>query len=194
MELILVLALVSACNGDDDGHAVVPDAATSADAQVSVMDAPFQCMPVAPRGREAPAAACLALAPSTLQGATPFGNLDVALDGFSAGDCITISAAHINWTGACGERLSVQFSYPVVDTGSGRRVTGSFDSTARFEFQPPGMAAREDVTMVHVDVTTWQEGQDVHDIDITVSVPDPAYALAPLRVSGTFCDWPYYVC
>ena len=48
--------------------------------------------------------------------------------------------------------------------------------------------------MVHVDVTTWQEGQDMHDIDITVTVTDAAYGLAPLRVQGTFCDWPYYLC
>jgi hypothetical protein len=186
---ILALAVLGAC-GDDDGNAAPPDA-PSVDASITVMDAPFICMPVAPI---APPAACLALAPSALRGSTPFGDLDVALESFSAGDCITISAAHINYTGACGEQLHIRFSYPVVDTGSGRRVTGSFDSDAHVEFRPPGMAPLDDVAKIHVDVTTWQEGQDMHDIDITVTITDAAYALSPLRVSGTFCDWPYYLC
>jgi hypothetical protein len=185
---MLALAVLGAC-GDDDGVAQ-PDAPT-VDAPITVKDAPFSCMPVAP---VAPPAACLALAPSTLQGKTPFGNVDVALDYFGAGDCITISHARISWTGTCGEKLAVGFSYPVTDTGSGRQVTGSFDTDARFEFQPPGLAPVEDVTTIHVDVTQWHEGQDMHDIDITVTVTGAGYMLQPLRISGTFCDWPYYLC
>jgi hypothetical protein len=167
--LLAVLVLVG-CDRDD-GDAAVPDART--DGSAAVMDAPFSCMPVAP---VAPGPACLALAD------------------FGAGDCITISSAHVTWTGACGEQLTAQFSYPVVETGSGRRVTGSFDTDARLELRPPGMAAREDVVAVHVDVTTWQEGQDMHDIDITLTITDARYALPPLRITGTFCDWPYYLC
>ncbi len=185
--LVLVVLVFAACG--DDGDAAVPDA--RADGSAAVVDAPFSCMPVAP---VAPGPACLALAPSQLHGTTPFGELDLALDNFGAGDCITISAAHVTWTGACGEQLTAQFSYPVVETGSGRRVSGSFDADARVEFRPPGMPAREDVVAVHVDVTTWQEGQDVHDIDITLTISDARYALPPLRIAGTFCDWPYYLC
>lgn len=188
--LLLVLALLGACDSDDNG-AAVPDApSVTPDASATVMDAPFQCMPVAP----GPPPACLALAASTLRGGTPFGELDVALDYFGAGDCITISAARLAWTGACGERLELSFSYPVEQTGSGRVVTGSFDTDARFTFRPPGMTPHEDVTTVHVDVTTWKEGMDIHDVDLTITVTDPAYTLAPLRVAGTFCDWPYYLC
>ena len=186
----MLAALLGACDSDHDA-ARLDAPPTGVDAPIVVMDAPFACMPVAP---VAPPAACLALAPSTLRGATPFGNLDVALDYFGAGDCITISAAHIQWTGACGEQLRVQFSYPVTSTANGRRVTTNFDTDARFEFKPPGLALHEHVTTIHVDVTQWQEGQGVHDIDITLTVTDPAYTLAPLHISGTFCDWPYYLC
>jgi hypothetical protein len=156
------------------------------------MDAPYACMPVAPR---APADACLALDPAALRGGTPFGNLDVALDYFGAGDCITISQAHIHWTGACGEELALAFPYPVVTGIAGREVTHSFDTDARFDFQPPQMAPHDDTTTIHVEVVKWKEGQaGVHDIDITVSITDPLYTVAPVRVHGTFCDWPYYVC
>jgi hypothetical protein len=188
--VVLVAALLGACDSKD-GNAPPPDAPATSDSSIAVKDAPFTCMPVAPA---TPPAACLALAPSTLRGTTPFGDLDVTLDYFGAGDCITISGAHITWTGACGEQLNVLFSYPVHETGSGRYVTGSFDTDARFEFKPPGMTPREHLTTIHVDVTKWQEGQDVHDIDIMVTVTDAAYSLPPLHISGTFCDWPYYLC
>jgi hypothetical protein len=198
--LAALAALLCACDSND-GNAVLADAPTTIDAPITIMDAPFACMPVAPAAPPAsptptagPPAACLALAPSTLRGATPFGDLDLALDYFGAGDCITISGANIQWTGACGEQLRVQFSYPVTSTTSGRRVTTNFDTDARFEFKPPGMAPREHVTTIHVDVTQWQEGQAMHDIDITLTITDPAYALPPLHIIGTFCDWPFYVC
>jgi hypothetical protein len=186
----LLFAFLAACDSSDGPTHTTPDASPAIDMAVGPKDAPFSCMPVVP----GPPAACLALAPSTLQGATPFGDLDVGLDYFGAGDCITISHATIEWTGACGEKLQLSFSYPVVDTGSGREVTGSFDTDARFEFRPPAMAPRDEVTTVHVDVVKWKEGQGVHDIDITVTVTDTRYALAPFHVMGTFCDWPYYLC
>jgi hypothetical protein len=187
-----MIVALAAC--DADGNNAVPDAPASVthDADTTVRDAPYTCTPIAPR---APGPACLALAPAPLQGATPFGDLDLALTSFAAADCITISIATITWTGACGEQLIVQFSYPVHATESGkRRVTTSFDRDARFMFRPPGMAMREDVATVHVDVTTWQEGQDLHDLDITLTVTDPAYTLPPLRMAGTFCEWASLLC
>jgi hypothetical protein len=187
VRLIGLVALLGACGDNDDRGGLAADAAAPFDSPP--LDAPYQCAP-----RAALPPACLALAPSTLQGATPFGPLELALDSFASGDCITISAAHIAWSGACGERLRVQFSYPATETGSGRVVTGSFDATARFEFQPPGMAHREHVTSLHVDVTLWREGPDQHDVDITLTVTDPAYSLPPVRISGTFCDWPFWLC
>lgn len=186
--VLLLAALLGACDSSD-GSAVRADAPI--DTSMAVTDAPYSCMPVDPIALPA---ACLALEASTLRGMTPFGAVDVALDYFGSGDCITISAAQLSWTGACGEQLHLQFPYPVVATGSGRRVTGSFDSDARFEYRPPGMPPREDATTVHVDVAQWQEGQGVHDIDILITITDADYALAPIHVAGTFCDWPYYVC
>jgi hypothetical protein len=41
---------------------------------------------------------------------------------------------------------------------------------------------------------TWQEGDGLHDIDITVTVLDVAYALPPVRIAGTFCDWASLLC
>ena len=74
-------------------------------------------------------------------------------------------------------------------------MTGSFDpSWARFELCVPDETPREVMTTVHVDVTTWQEGDGVHTIDMTVTITDPAFTLPPLHVQGTFCDWPYFVC
>jgi hypothetical protein len=185
----VLATLLGACDSDD-GDAARPDAPTK-DASTTVKDAPFACMPVAPHG---PPAACLALAPSTIRGATPFGNLDLTLDDFGAGDCITISAAHLRWTGACGEELRMRFSYPVTVGSEGRMVMGSFDRDASVEFKAPGVSAYERVTQIHVDVVTWQEGQDTHDIDITINFVDPAYAIGALRVSGTFCDWRHLLC
>jgi hypothetical protein len=188
--MLLAALLFGAC---DPAHPNEPavDAAVAVDAETT-KDAPFMCAPIAPRTTPGPA--CLALTPGALQGDTPFGRLDVALDYFGAGDCITISQASIGWTGACGEQLRLTFSYPVTSDGAQRRVTQSFDADARFELTPPGMAMRHDTTAVHVDVTKWQEGNGTHDIDITVSVTDSKYAVAPWRVHGTFCDWPYYLC
>ena len=193
MRALLLAALLCACDSGPDGPTQQPpDAPVTFDAH-QPMDAPFTCMTIAPRA--ALAEACLALDPGSLQGATPFGNLDVALDYFGSGDCITKSQASIHWTGNCLEELSLGFSYPVVTGMNGREVNHSFDAQARFTFQPPGMAMRAATTMVHVDVVKWQEGQaGVHDIDITVTITDPLYSVMPIRVHGTFCDWPYYVC
>jgi hypothetical protein len=192
MRVLLPALLFGAC---DPAHTNEPavDARVVVDT-VAVQDAPFMCTPIAPR--VAPGAACLALMPGSLQGDTPFGRLDVGLDYFGAGDCITISNATIGWTGSCGEQLRLTFGYPVTSDpdGTHRRVTQSFDADARFELTPPGMAMRVHTTMIHVAVTHWQEGTGTHDIDITVNVTDSKYAVAPWRVHGTFCDWPYYLC
>ncbi|HEY5928192.1 MAG TPA: hypothetical protein VIV11_41175 [Kofleriaceae bacterium] len=191
--LAVIGVLLAGCDPDPDGSGVPPDASVVVDTFVpQPKDAPFMCVPIAPA--HGPPPVCLALAPADLRGTTPFGNLDVALEYFGAGDCITISSATITWRGACGELLRVQFPYPVESTSAGRRVITSFDTDARFEFDPPDAAPREDVTMIHVEVVRWQEGQGTHDIDITVSVTDPAYTIAPLHVVGTFCDWAYLLC
>jgi hypothetical protein len=178
-----VLLFVVACHGGSTPPPAI-------DAPPSIDAAPYQCTPA----RVQPADACLALAPGTLAGATPFGNLDVALVYFGAGDCITISQATILLRGACGEELRVSFSYPVASDGTARSVTTSFDRMAGIDFSAPGIASQRHVAPVRVDVTRWQEGQGMHDIDIMVTVNDPAYSLPPLRVQGTFCDWPYQLC
>jgi hypothetical protein len=188
MQRLLLAVLLCACHSKPDDMGGI-DAPQMSDAP-STKDAPFTCMPVAPR----PAAACLALDAAALTGDTPFGLLSVDVDYFGAGDCITISQATIGATGACGEKLAIQFSYPVSTDGARRRVTQSFDVDARVLFQPPGVAMQTDVANVHVEVVRWEEGQGVHDIDITVTISDARYALPPLRIAGTFCDWPYYLC
>jgi hypothetical protein len=187
---LLVALLLGACeSGSGQGPNVV-----DASVDTGPADAPFQCAAAAHTTRRSPAT-CLALEPSALQGTTPFGDLDVQLDYFGAGDCITISSATIAWRGACGETARLQFSYPVeTGTDGARAVTHGFDTDARFEFEPPGWAPRDVVTMIHVDVVRWHEGQGIHDIDITVTVLDPGFSVAPLQVRGTFCDWPYYLC
>lgn len=180
----MLLLMVGACARDP----VVTPADASFDAANA--DAPYTCRP-----RVSPAAPdCLALAPAALRGTTPFGTLDVALDYFGAGDCITISHATIGLRGACGEELTISFSYPVQDNGNGRFVADSFDADARFTFSPPTGAGGVELTPIHVAVTRWQEGMGTHDIDITVSTTAPRYAFDPIRVVGTFCDWPYYIC
>jgi hypothetical protein len=191
MRVLLPALLLGAC---DPTHTNEPpvDARSVLVDSVAVRDTPFMCAPIAPR--LAPGAACLALTPGAFQGDTPFGRLDVALDYFGAGDCITISSASIGWTGACGEQLRIAFPYPVDSLNNRRRVTQSFDTDARFEFTPPGMAMRVDTAKIHVEVAQWQEGDGTHDIDVTVNVIDSRYAVAPWRVVGTFCDWPYYLC
>jgi hypothetical protein len=191
MRVLLPALLFGACDSAPPNQPVVDARVEVVDA-ATARDAPFTCVPIAPR--EAPGPACLALAPGTLQGDTPFGRLDVALDYFGAGDCVSISQASIAWTGACGEQLRLAFSYPVDASQTLRRVTQSFDRDATFFFTPPGMAMRQARTTIHVDVTKWQEGTGAHDIDITVSVTDSKFALAPMRIAGTFCDWPYYIC
>jgi hypothetical protein len=188
-----VLAL-AAC-GDDDGPSgpgSTLDAAAIVDA-VRFKDAAYQCTPAAP---PPPGPACLALDPSTLTGTTPLGTLDVDLVRFLAGDCVTISHAYIIWTGACGELARLHFSYPVTSDATGKRFVpaGSFDTDASFELEPPGAAMVKDLTTIHVDVTKWQEGDGVHDIDITVTFTDESYSVPPHHVQGTFCDWPYYLC
>ena len=187
--VVAMLVTLAACDSSDGR--VMPDAPQLADA--ALIDAePFVCttgMPVVPAGP-----ACLALAPVTFEGATPFGDLDVALAYFGAGDCIDHATATIGWVGGCQEQLSVQFPYPVTTDGARRRVVGSFDVTARVELRPAGEAPRSTTTTVHVDVTSWEEGNGVHTIDITVAFTNGAFTVPPVHIQGTFCDWPYYLC
>ena len=97
----------------------------------------------------APGPLCPALQSETLVGDAPFGHLAVALDNFTAGDCITISQAVIAWGGTCLEQLTLSFPYPVTSDGTRRSVTQSFDTDARFDYRPPGWAPRSDVTTIH---------------------------------------------
>jgi hypothetical protein len=186
-----MLVMIAACEPGDGPPATTPDAPPLADAALADAE-PFVCstgMPVAPAGP-----ACLALGLSPLQGRTPFGDLDLALAYFGAGDCLTISQATIGWVGACQEQLAVQFSYPVTTDGTRRRVVGAFDSDARVELRPLDDAPRTTVTKIHVDVTSWEEGMGVHTIDITVTFTDASFAVGPMHIQGTFCDWPFYLC
>jgi hypothetical protein len=185
MQLRWVVAMwLAACNSED-AIEVAADAAQTVPA-----DSGFSCVPVAP----AAGPTCLALGAATLAGTTPLGAVDVALDYFGAGDCITSSRATIGLLGACGEAVSLQFSYPVTFDGESRLVEASFDATARFTLEPQGEAPRDQTTTIHVEVTKWQEGQGVHELDVVVTVTDPTFALAPLHIAGTFCDWPFYLC
>jgi hypothetical protein len=184
-----ILVMLAACDSSDGR--VTPDAPQLADAAPIDVE-PFSCtagMPVAPAGP-----ACLALAPATLQGGTPFGDLDEALAYVGAGDCIDHATATVQWVGACQEQLVLQFPYPVTTDGARRRVVGSFDVTARMELRPVDQAPRSTTTKVHVDVTSWEEGNGVHTIDITVAFTDGAFTVLPVHIQGTFCDWPYYLC
>src|SRR5689334_6078621 len=129
MRALVVALLAGACHSES--HPIDPMVdALVADASVEPKDAPYTCTPLAPV-EHAPAADCLVLAPAPLQGTTPFGALDVAIDYFGAGDCLTISQATVHWTGACGEQLRLAFSYPVSTDGAARTVTQSFDTDAR---------------------------------------------------------------
>lgn len=193
-QLLLILC-TAACGRYWVESDVEVDDALDAGAYVPPDVGPYKCSPDAPAPAPAPPAACLVLETGSIAGATPFGRLYAELEYFGAGDCITISQAVISLRGACDELVWLQFSYPVTsDSTAKRRVETSFDATARFTLEPPGEARREQVTMIHVDVTQWQEGLDVHDIDIVVTVTDPLFSLSPLHVKGTFCDWPYYLC
>jgi hypothetical protein len=186
MRALLVIVLVG-CGSTERGHA--PDAG-SVDSEVTRIDG-ASCN----TADAAAAQACLALSPAALVGDTPFGAVDASLAYFGSGDCLTISHAVVSWRSACGDDLTLEFSYPVTMDGTKRHVPpGSFDRVASFAVQPPGGARHTDTTMVHVDVVTWQEGDGTHTVDITVSVTDPAYNLAPIHLEGTFCDWPYYLC
>lgn len=188
-----MLVMLAACDPSDGS--VAPDAPPMLVGDAPHADAePFMCAADAAPAIT-PGPACLALAPVSLQGATPLGDLAAELSYFGAGDCIDHASATIAFVGACEEQVLVQFSYPVTTDGAKRRVATSFDPTwARVELRPVGAAARDATTSIHVDVTNWQEGDGVHSIDITVTFTDAAFALPPLHVQGTFCDWPYYVC
>ncbi|HUS28801.1 MAG TPA: hypothetical protein VMZ53_09830 [Kofleriaceae bacterium] len=183
-----MLVMIAACDAADDG--VMPDA-PSIDAPLPDSD-PFVCMTTA----RTAGPACLALTPSHLGGVTPFGNLDVDLAYVGAGDCISHSRATIQWIGACQEELVLQFPYPTMSDSTAKRfVTGSFDPTwATVELRAYGEPPRRRDSSVHVDVTDWREGDGVHSIDITVTFTDPGFAIAPMHIAGTFCDWPYYLC
>lgn len=153
---------------------------------------PFMCTPVAPP----PGGLCPLLPAEMFAGTTPFGTLDLELDYFGAGDCITISQATIGLLGSCGEELSIQFSYPVKSgSGGGRYVeAGPFDRDARFQLRPFGKPPADMTAPIHVEVTTWQEGASLHDIDIVVTFTGTGFSVPPLHVHGQFCDWPYLLC
>lgn len=188
MRLLVLLVLVG-CGSSERSHA--PDAGPIDSDPVTQIDG-ASCN-TADAGV---AQACLALDPAPLRGSTPFGAVDGALAYFGSGDCLTISHATISWRSACGDDLSLSFSYPVqADSTNKRHVApGSFDQPATFAVQPPSGGYHYMTTMVHVDVVTWQEGDGIHTVDITVTVTDPAYNVAPIHIQGTFCDWPYYLC
>jgi hypothetical protein len=181
---VAVVSLVgsSACAHRDS--ALPPDASTPSP------DAPAACTQVA-RG---PQPACMALQAAQLQGESPYGVLDLELGYFGAGDCVTIANATVLLHGACGEELTVRFPYPVVQEAGARRVPTSFDADAAFSLRVPGQASAQTTGAVHVEVRTWQEQADAHDIDVTLTITDAAFAVAPLHIQGTFCDWPYYIC
>jgi hypothetical protein len=187
MRLLVLLVLVG-CSSTERSHA--PDAGSIDSALTSIDGA--SCS-TADAGV---AQACLSLAPTVLRGSTPFGVVDGALTYFGSGDCLTITHATIGWRSACGDELSLSFSYPVrADSNNKRHVDpGSYDAAATFAVEPPGGGYHYDTTMVHVDVVTWQEGDGLHTVDITVGVTDSRYGLAPVHIQGTFCDWPYYLC
>lgn len=184
---LLVIVLVG-CHSEDGARAQL-DAGSGGGADARE-DAAGACVPPVPE----PPAACLALGAAELRGATPFGALDLDLVHFGAGDCITISSATIRFTGACGETLLVQFPYPVTMTSDHRIVTTSFDTDARLWFQPAGAAASDTVARARVEVVHWREGETTHDIDISLTILDERFSVSPVRIQGTFCDWPYYLC
>jgi len=190
MRLVWVLlAFVIACD-DTEGPIVAADASvdvTSSDASG------YQCRPPDP---VAPGPTCLALETGGLIGMSPLGNHETYVQYAGAGDCITISYATFSFTGACGETVRLQFAYPVMSGTNGKRFVapGGFDREARFELEAPDLSPQNVVATVHVDVVEWQEGDGAHDIDITITFTDPDFAIAPVHVKGTFCDWPYLLC
>jgi hypothetical protein len=188
--LWVALALVVGCD-DSDGPSVVADVGLDS---AEALDAPvYQCRPPDPI---APGPTCLALETGGFTGTSPLGIHETYLANVFAGDCITISQASFVFTGACGELVRLQFSYPVMAGANSKRfiAPGGFDRDARLELEALDRAIASTVAKVHVDVTSWQEGDGVHDIDITITFPDAGYAIAPVHVKGTFCDWAYHLC
>jgi len=181
----LALALLlPACGDDDSGSGVAVDAAID------------QQQAVWPDASEQAACAGLVLAPAPLQGTTPWGNLDLALDYVGAGDCLTITHAVFAWRGMNGAVMNIEFPYPVkVEQDGSRYVTaGTFDEDARVTWTAPNAAPVDTVAAVRIDVTTWHEGRPTHSIDVTFSMLDSRFTLAPMHITGTFCDWWYYLC
>jgi hypothetical protein len=138
----------------------------------------------------------LDLAPEELRGDSPFGDLDLRVATFGVGDCIEVSRADLTLEGPAGDSLNVNFTYPVeVDNSGLRFVAMSFDAAAGFRYTPATGPDEEGTYMVHVDVASWQERAPIpHDIDITVTITDAAFAVEPLLVSGTFCKWVSLLC
>ena len=137
------------------------------------------------------------LAPEPMQGSSPFGDLDLRVADFGVTDCIEISRADLILEGPAGDSLAVNFSYPVDIDDDGLRFVGtSFDEAAGFRYTPAsGQPGEEQTYMIRVDVTTWQERARIpHDIDITVTITDPSFAVEPVQVSGTFCKWQSLLC
>lgn len=178
---------------ESDGPSVVGDAAID----TSTNDAPaYQCAP--PFVAEPPGPpACLDLDLVSLEGTSPLGiHHEMYLQYVGAGDCITLSQATLTFVGACTETMTVQFSYPVTAGANNKRYVppGGFDRMARVRFTAPDVPGAETTASVHVDVVQWQEGDGVHDIDISLSFTEPGWSIAPIRAKGSFCEWPYQLC
>lgn len=174
--LIVVVANV-ACGSDSDSNEL-PDAAP-------------------PDSDAATVCPALELAPEPLRGGSPFGDLDLRVAGFGVADCLEISRADLTLQGPAGDSLAVNFPYPVEVDGSGLRFVGtSFDAEAGFRYTPASGPAQDEQTYaIHVDVATWQERERIpHDIEVTVTITDPEFAVAPVLVSGTFCKWRSLLC
>lgn len=187
----MVVVLGGACAEDSDGGVIPdsgggpPDAAGGTSDAAAGADANREGLP-----------ACMALDPERLAGGSPFGALDLVVESFNAGDCITISQAVLRLRGGAGEELALHFSYPVAwQPGmEGREVTGSFDVSASARFTPAGGATSSELAAMHVDVAKWQEQPEAHEVDVTLTLTDDAFDVNPVRVHGTFCDWPLHLC
>ncbi|MEM9074220.1 MAG: hypothetical protein AAGE52_37350 [Myxococcota bacterium] len=123
---------------------------------------------------------------------SPFGSFTV--DSFFTGDCITITGATVGGATETGERVTIEFGYPVETMGpeGGRVVTGTFTREARFR---SGGETR--VVEVEVEVTRWIERRgdpEGHEIDIAIRSEDPSLDGEAIVVRGRFCDWALLLC
>jgi len=163
--------------GTDGGMATLPDASFPEDA-----GGPRECDMLEATG---------------WSGDTPWGAIDAEVTHFESGDCITVAGANAYLTTAGGDRLMISFSYPVDGSGDGRSVTGTFDREARVIWEPASGGTENDLAMIRVDVTVWQEHPDEpagHELDITITFLDARFGTDPIVVRGRFCDWANLLC